>query len=642
MNILPFYKYFSFLLIFGLFIHSSYGQDSNKVDLSKSVKTQDSLKVIYLLVQSKTHFTQNDSIALAYGNEALKIAKETANQDLILTCYNQLLHFYYYQFDDIDSAKDISRQGEQTALKSSNIEEKAKFYLLNGQIHNKAKEFSLAQFYFEKSINGYQQAKKTDSLYTLYLNLVKIHQIKHEYDIGAKYAFKSLTLAEYNNNLDKIAESRKAVGDINLYQNNYDIALNNFVENLKYYEKTGDTLGISNAMNGIGLTYYYIGENELSITYSEKSLALRKMTGNKLGLAQTYNNLSLPYYRSKNWEQCLIYFNKSLDLYIELNVLEYIPTVLINIGDVKFEQGNFDEAIVYFEKAFDYQKKNDIQVAQLNYNNNLYESFLKKREYQKALKHYELYNIYKDSIAIQKQKQFISELNIQYESEKKEDQLELSSQEIKLLEASQEVKNLKINNQKKRLSILTIVFIIVMILLLIVYMQMKSKNKAYKILVEKNLEIANSERNHKSIIYKQKDSQKIIETDLIEKTKKYAESQLTSLQKQQLLEAIFQYIEEDKPYLDKGFTINILSKKLNSSRSYVSQVINEELKCNFSQFINKYRIKDARLMLSNPGNNNLTIEFISFSVGFGSKSSFNNAFKNYTGITPSFYIKSLN
>jgi|TARA_B110000967_G_C18489356_1_gene366026 AraC-like DNA-binding protein len=47
-------------------------------------------------------------------------------------------------------------------------------------------------------------------------------------------------------------------------------------------------------------------------------------------------------------------------------------------------------------------------------------------------------------------------------------------------------------------------------------------------------------------------------------------------------------------------------------------------------------------MLSNPGNNNLTIEFIAFSVGFESKSSFNNAFKNYTGITPSFYIKSLN
>ncbi|MGY8932572.1 MAG: helix-turn-helix domain-containing protein [Flavobacteriales bacterium] len=60
------------------------------------------------------------------------------------------------------------------------------------------------------------------------------------------------------------------------------------------------------------------------------------------------------------------------------------------------------------------------------------------------------------------------------------------------------------------------------------------------------------------------------------------------------------------------------------------------------QFINKYRIKDARQMLSNPGNNNLTIEFIAFSVGFESKSSFNNAFKNYTGITPSFYIKSLN
>ncbi len=92
MIILSFYKYFSFLLIFGLFIHSSYSQDSNKVDVNT---TQGLEKIIYLLDQSKKQFPQNDSIALAYGNEALKIAEKTANQDLILTCYNQLLLLYY-------------------------------------------------------------------------------------------------------------------------------------------------------------------------------------------------------------------------------------------------------------------------------------------------------------------------------------------------------------------------------------------------------------------------------------------------------------------------------------------------------------------------------------------------------------------
>ena len=641
MNLSCFNNYLSFLLLFGLFTYSCYGQDPNSLGFGKLSKTQDSLNIIYLLDKSKTQFTKNDSISLAYGFDALKKAKKLANQNLILTCYNQLL-YHYYQLDDIDSAKKVYTQAEQRVLEASNIAEKAKLFLLIGEIHNKAKEFNLAQFYFEKSIKSYQQTKKTDSLYTLYLNLVKIHQIKHEYDIGAKYAFKSLTLAESNNKLDKIAESRKAVGDINLSQKNYDISLKKYFENLKYYEKTEDTLGISNAMNGIALTYFYKNENELSITYSKKSLALRKITNNKLGIAQTYNNLSLPYYRSKNWEQCLIYFNKSLDLYIELNAKEYIPTVLINIGGAKLEQGHFDEAIDYFEKAFDYHKKNDMRVAQLNYNSNLYETFLKKREYQKALNHYKLYNIYKDSIANQKQQQFISELNIQYESEKKEDQLVLSSQKIKLLEVNQEAKSLKINNQEKGLFILTIIFIIVMPLLFFVFMQMRSKNKAYKILVEKNLEIANSERKNKTIAAKQKESQKTNETELILKTEKYAESLLSSLQKQELLESIFQFIDDEKPYLNKNFTINILSKKLNSSRSYVSQVINEELKCNFCQFINEYRIKDARLMLSNPENNNLTIESIASSVGFGSKSSFNSAFKNYTGITPSFYIKSLN
>ena len=224
--------------------------------------------------------------------------------------------------------------------------------------------------------------------------------------------------------------------------------------------------------------------------------------------------------------------------------------------------------------------------------------------------------------------------------EKKENQLELNQKEIKLLEANQEIKDIELNNQQKWLSILTFGFVLVMFLLLFVFKQMKSKNKAYKILVEKNLEIVSSEKIKKLEVKKTKEVSNNKE-EILPKESKYADSQLSELQKKQLLEAILLHMEDDKPYLEKSFNINILAKKLNSSRSYVSQVINEELERNFNQFINEYRIKEARQMLSVPENKILTIESIAFSVGFGSKSSFNNAFKNYTGITPSFYLKSL-
>ncbi|MBU0488050.1 MAG: helix-turn-helix domain-containing protein, partial [Bacteroidetes bacterium] len=58
---------------------------------------------------------------------------------------------------------------------------------------------------------------------------------------------------------------------------------------------------------------------------------------------------------------------------------------------------------------------------------------------------------------------------------------------------------------------------------------------------------------------------------------------------------------------------------------------------NFKNLINEYRIKESRkLLITKP---NLTIEAIAHDVGFRSKSAFNAAFKLYTGVTPSFFIR---
>ena len=75
-----------------------------------------------------------------------------------------------------------------------------------------------------------------------------------------------------------------------------------------------------------------------------------------------------------------------------------------------------------------------------------------------------------------------------------------------------------------------------------------------------------------------------------------------------------------------------------SKSKYVSQVINEHYGQNFNTFLNSYRIKEAckrRGDLVNYGN--FTIEAISESVGFKSRSTFVTSFKRITGLMPSQY-----
>ena len=81
------------------------------------------------------------------------------------------------------------------------------------------------------------------------------------------------------------------------------------------------------------------------------------------------------------------------------------------------------------------------------------------------------------------------------------------------------------------------------------------------------------------------------------------------------------------------------AKKLHSNRNYLSQIINEHFNVNFNNFVNEYRIKESRKLLLSSKYENYTIEGIATTVGFHSKTTFNNAFKKFTGVTPSFFRK---
>ena len=94
-------------------------------------------------------------------------------------------------------------------------------------------------------------------------------------------------------------------------------------------------------------------------------------------------------------------------------------------------------------------------------------------------------------------------------------------------------------------------------------------------------------------------------------------------------------------FLDDQLTTSSIAQNLETNRNYLSQVVNEKFGKTFCNYINDYRIREAKIKLSEGENIKYTIEYIAHSVEFRSVNAFNKAFKKNTGVTPSFYIKSL-
>ena len=105
------------------------------------------------------------------------------------------------------------------------------------------------------------------------------------------------------------------------------------------------------------------------------------------------------------------------------------------------------------------------------------------------------------------------------------------------------------------------------------------------------------------------------------------------------LEKLTNYMSSEKPYLASTLTLKELSDRLEMNPRILSRVINEKKNQNFFDFINAYRIDDAKMILSNPAKRKMTVLEVLYGVGFNSKSVFNSTFKKYTGVTPTEYRK---
>ncbi|CAM3175167.1 AraC family transcriptional regulator [Chryseobacterium flavum] len=105
------------------------------------------------------------------------------------------------------------------------------------------------------------------------------------------------------------------------------------------------------------------------------------------------------------------------------------------------------------------------------------------------------------------------------------------------------------------------------------------------------------------------------------------------------LKHLLKFMETEKPYLNDKLTLQKLAEQIDMSEKQLSLLINQYTGKHFFDFINEFRINDAKELLKDQPQ--LTVLEILYEVGFNSRSSFYTAFKKETRVTPTEYRKSV-
>ena len=546
---------------------------------------------------------QNNRIEQAFALKYIGLALHYQSKyEEALECYNNSIHI----FKELDNKTEIT-----------------KLFNNKGAIYQELNNNEEALEYYQKSLKIKEEIKDKKGIASSLNNIGTIHQELNNYKDALEYYQKSLKIKEEIKDKRGIASSLNNIGNIYYGLNNYEDALEYYQKSLKIEEEIEDKKGVANSLNNIGNIYYELNNNEDALEYYQKSLKIEEEIKDKRGIAYSLNNIGLIYKELKNYKDALEYYQKSLKIKEEIKDKKGIANSLNNIGEIHNKLGKFSEALLYFDKSLEIAEILNTKDIIINNYESFSESYSAMGNYKKAFEYHKQYTALKDSVFNLETYKQIADMKTKYETEKKDNQ-------IQALEYENNIKTIKINHHKKTHIIYITGLLLTLIAITIILILLRKKNMAYKFLVSKNLDVLSKEKELKHV------KEKLQSHDLC------PQNIVSDDEKEKIIKKLEKLFDNEKIYIKTDLTLNKLAKRLSTNRVYLSQIINDEYKKNFNDFVNQYRVKEAMFLLSDPRKNmQFSIEAIAREAGFNSKSSFNLYFKKYAGITPSNFKNSI-
>jgi len=283
------------------------------------------------------------------------------------------------------------------------------------------------------------------------------------------YANKAIKIGKENNNHVIIIRSYAHIGEAYQKENKMKEAVSNYLKGLELAEKHGEKSLAGTIYNGIAVCYFYQNNTKKAEQYltlaaqakkeandyqyyaiistnlailqisnqlpndaiktlkdAEKTLIKKKQPQY---LATVYNSLGAAYQAVKP-DSCVYYYEKSLEFALKHKDLVNQMTAQQNIGDYHLEQKNYPAAIAYMKKAIavnDQRPEDQFKPALYERISMLYDAM---GDFGNAYHYKKLETESRNRLfTVQKQKE-IDELEIRYQSEKKEKEIQLNKQEI--------------------------------------------------------------------------------------------------------------------------------------------------------------------------------------------------------------------
>jgi serine phosphatase RsbU (regulator of sigma subunit) len=348
-----------------------------------------------------------------------------------------------------------------------------------GIIHYNQGNYEKALENYDISLKIRKEIDDKAGLAMSYHNIGSVYEKQGNYEKSLENNLNSLSIKEQLGDRAGIAMSYNNIGILYERQKDTVKALENYMKYLKISEEMSNRQGIAYAYNNIGNIYMGKEDYEKALENQFNSLKIKEEIGDAPGIAMSYSNIGSIYERQKKYSKAIEYALKSLKLTEVVGDTQLMATCCNNLGLVYQKLDKPDLALSYNNKSVYLSKKIGFKSGLKDGYVFFLEFYSKKGDFKKACEYHKLYTQIKDSLLNEESAKQLAEMDIKYDSEKKD--LELLKKDTQLNKQQAEAEKKKIQR-----NIFLIGFIILLLLALYVFISLRQKQTANRKLEDTN------------------------------------------------------------------------------------------------------------------------------------------------------------
>lgn len=284
--------------------------------------------------------------------------------------------------------------------------------------------YSVASEYFMNAQRLSKQNSYNQGIIDSHLGLSKIYA-NSDYDVSVKHALDALSIAIQIDDKARIYLSYIAIGACHFLYSNYEEAMGYFDMADQIRPQVKDSIDLSIVYHNQALRYLYKNNFAEAINFFNQAIEIMLSEAKYQQAVATMNNLGLVYNNKGSTDSVLLVLNRANVLSDSLSLEKGKISTRINLAVTHLSLNNLDKAHYYVEDAMILAKQSDNLRAIRNCSEIYYQIFKKQANYKEALKYFEDYKTYSDSLMNIGVVQRISMAQIALNDEQYERDLEL-------------------------------------------------------------------------------------------------------------------------------------------------------------------------------------------------------------------------